>query len=481
VSWLNLSVVNMPLHAIRTFGPPVAREAIAALQPDRSEQQLMSVSADPSALDRLAVHEATNVVRQLQDPAVLARLLLRRQTRRKVLEALCDHPRHTQAVDVALSLGHPWRASDARNLVERFTSQPPYLLPCGIEVSPDVLLSTWLRGLDPTSAPHSYRHVLAHLPGPPLVPALMDVLIGHVDGLCSDDFPWSVPRSAQLCTDSPSGDPSALSHPMRLLHLTNRVTLQAESDRILRCDLGLARFIVDNDLQLHSFLHDFEHDALLHLARSSQTAGDVLAQGLLVAHDHPELVASLPPEQQSAVLAMNPHPMLLARLLPDLVGRLRHPNPLGRLIEEQQISDPDLRLAAMQLASSGSLVTHLAGLGPNPIDAEQVDWVLAQIEADPLRWQSTQAGLIRNLRSGHSSATGLHLAARLVESHRDVVAVLNHEGLVARLGIELATATLGSDRAGWDLLIGLGAEWEGTLPELLEVCRTISGAGGQSA
>jgi hypothetical protein len=270
---------------------------------------------------------------------------------------------------------------------------------------------------------------------------------------------------------------------LRLLHVADVTTLQAESDRVMRCDLGLARFIVDNDLQPHPLLHDFDPDALLHLASSAPTAGFGFgfAQGLLVAHEHPDLVASLAPEQQATVLATNPHPMLLERLLPDLVGRLRNPNPLGQLIEEQQLSDQELRLAAMQLASSVSLITHLAGLGPNPVDVTQVDWVLAQIEKDPLRWQSTPAGLIRNLRSGYSSPTGLHLARRLVESHRDVVAVLNHEGLVARHAMELAAAALGTDRAGWDLLIGLSGEWEGTLPELLEVCRTISGAGERSS
>lgn len=462
----------MTLQALRSFGPAPARSALRNRYPTLHEECLVGVSSDPASLDRVGVQMACGVVRELQDPAVLASLLLRRQ-RRTLVDTLRQHPRCGQAIDLALK-DHPWAAMDADGVISCFQTYHEYRLPCSLPVSPDVLLSCWLRQLPREGCASAYRRVLEHLPGPPPVAALLDVLLGTVPGLRADDLPWCVPTAAR---DDHVHPASTRTDPcLRLLHVAHHDTLQSEADRLVYVDRSEARFLIDNHLSIRPFLHSFSNEALELLVSNPATSVEILEFELVSACDHVEAVAALMPEGQARVLSAQPHPALLRQFLSPLVGRLPANSLLANLVMERELADDHVLLAALRLASPYALAKHLCNQGPNPSDCAHVDFVVGDLFTHPASWCTSWHSLIRTLRAQHRTSVGRHLVERILERHHDPLEILAYDGLVGEYAVQRAVSVLGTDPASWEILVGLAGQWEGSFSELLLACRSISGS-----
>lgn len=451
----------MTLDALRTHGPATARETLRRLQPDSHEIRLERVVHDPAELDRLHVPEAIGVVRSLQQPCVLGRLLNRRQSRRGVLDALAQHPRFSQGVDAALEQHHPWACFDTAMLIERYPTAVPSVLPCGIAVAPTVLLSTWLRNRSPRCRATDYRSVLQHLPGPPPVALLLDAVLGRVPGLDPSELPW-LPHDAAVPAASALGG------------FGEHSELQRETTRYPHVDAQLAQVIVVNGLSCQPFLHDFTDDALAVLVDSPLQALELFTSRRLPAVAHQEAVAALTLSDQARVLAAQPHPELLERFLPDFAGRLRGMNPLSGLVATEELPRAECLDAALRLSSPSALVVHLVGHGPNAVEPHDIDTVLQDMYCQPSIWLSTPTSLIRMLRPEHRTACGRHLVQRLLQWHPEVAELLGYDGLVGREAVGLVTEVLGDDPSAWDTLVALVPEWRGRLDELADTARCLA-------
>jgi hypothetical protein len=447
------------MYALRSYGPAAAQASLASYDPDRHDRAKRDITANPSALSRLPVSDAVEAIVRLNDVEALARLLRCRQPRIKVLQALYSHHLYNRAVDSVLAADHPWDGLSIDDVLYRYAHAAPQRLPCGSEIGTAILLSAWLRTRPAALRAAYYRQVLLHMPGPPLMAALLDVQLGHVPGLSADQLPWVSPGPPTRSGDPMVGDTSAY---------------QNELTRFGHCDMALAQCIVRHSLNVPTSMSTYDADALLLLAGSDHQAASIFVRRLLPIGAHEALITSLRADVQARIIGTSDTPQLLAHLIPSLIGKLASASPLGHLLERHRFEDLDVRWALLRRSSPSSLVAYLSGVTPNPVDVDHVHEVLESMHTDPALWSSSLASLVSALDLRYDTHTAAVCAGYLVEHLHDCATLLSRDGMVGRHAVAEARDRLGDSEAAWDLLVRLAKEWTGSYPDLLGVCASIA-------
>lgn len=442
------------LQGLETFAPTTVQDIVRRVARPELAAALRSVRTQPSTIKSYRANLAEEVIDTLDDPAVLAEILLCGDHRQRVRLALARHrlnariraharPDHELFVDV-----------DADNVDAMLAM---------ISANPARFISA-LRVMNPEHAGAALNRVLTATGSvptevvKPIRPLLVDAVIGRIPGVEVTTISTAL-RQAGL-----GSLVAALSE---VLAEYDEFTAD-ETVRLLRNGLPFPFDTIGR-------ISDATIDVLL---EGTQTAYSLIAYQLVTDPERVVLHAGrMTHIQQVQLMAATRDPVLINRYLPAAVlqAGVGYRASVAPLLSVRGLSDD----AVVAIASLCAPI-ELRALLNNELPTEAHPELVRRVVDVMLREDycgSTVAALVGFgvIPVGSASTSMLIALDHVVANCRDHAPMLfNQGGELAKLATEKLVSVIGDDPRIWDTALNLLKEWVGTVDELGRTAKALA-------